>query len=190
MGPRILEIFDTYNVNWSPWLTTGLKDSGNHQCLLAWKETILLIGGSLNKRGVQSFRLSSQTWTELDVSSAPMDVYFSGCAVLPDQTILVAGGSSAFPQSAALYNVNENTWMSVGELNFPRSGSSLVMLGSRIFAIGGSLRYRTSVEEFKSEYNRWGPVDQGLIWPRSHHSAIAVPAYMFTHLDSGCKGIN
>jgi len=88
MDPRLRtyalnpEVFDPINDNWSEW-PLPLKPSGSYQCCLTWEDTFLLIGGENNKRGVQSFNHSTQTWTELDASSGPMDVWYSGCAVLP-----------------------------------------------------------------------------------------------------------
>jgi len=182
------EVFDPVNKNWSKW-PLPLKPSGSYQCSLTWKDTFLLIGGRSNIRGVQSFNHSTQTWTELDASSAPMDVYNSGCEVLPNQNILVLGsGRAQFSFSSALYNVEENKWTSLGGTNYKRDGTSLVKLGNRVFAIGGL--GTDVVEEFIPADNSWIPVDAKPIVPRAYHSTISVPAHLFAHMEGGCVGIH
>jgi len=186
--PQNPEIFDPVNKNWSKW-PLPLKPSGSYQCSLTWKDTFLLIGGNSNKRGVQSFNHSTQIWTELDASSASMDVYVSGCEVLPNQNILVLGSNTAqFINSSALYNVEENKWTSLGDSNYNRDGTSLVKLGNRVFAIGGS--GTDVVEEFIPADNSWIPVDAKPIVPRAYHSTISVPAHLFAHMEGGCVGIH
>ena len=183
------EVFDPINKSWSQW-PVPLKTSGTYayQCSLTWKDTFLLIGGETNERGVQSFNHSTQTWIELDASSAPMDVWVSGCVVLQNQNVLILGSEiDAFSNSSALYNVEENNWTSLGNTNYNRVGTSLVRLGNRVFAIGGL--GTDVVEEFDSDDNTWVPVDAKPIFPRYLHSTISVPAHLFAHMEGGCVGI-
>ena len=113
-----------------------------------------MLGGDLNRRGVQRFSLSSQTWEVLDSSNVPMDIYFSGCIVLPSEDILVVGSENdPYRSSASLYNVNSNTWTKLNDTNHPRDGTSLLKLENRVFAVEGWSTY--TVEEFHSDNNTW-----------------------------------
>jgi hypothetical protein len=181
------EVFDPIDKSWSQW-PLPLKISGNEQCSLTWKDSFLLIGGQNNRRGVQSFNHSTQIWTQLDDSSAPLDVWGSGCAVLSNQNVLVLGSANGtFYNSTALYNVEENKWTSLENTNNIRFATSLVSLSNRVFAIGG---LTDVVEEFNSEDNTWIPVDAKPMISRYFHSTISVPAHLFAHMEGGCVGIH
>ena len=139
-------------------------------------------------RGVQSFNHSTQTWSELDASSAPMDIWHSGCAVLPDQNVIVLGSIfDSYSNSSALYNVRDNKWTSFGESNYSRFGTTVVRLGDRVFAIGGL--DADVVEEFIPASKSWVPLETKLIIPRLYHSTLAVPDHLFAHLEGGCVGV-
>ena len=70
------EVFDPILNSWSSW-PTPLNKTGYGSSLVEWKDTFILFGGSSNKRGIQVFNHSSNTWQVLDSSSVPMDLYFS-----------------------------------------------------------------------------------------------------------------
>jgi hypothetical protein len=147
------EVFNPSTSDWLTWPAPPNK-SGNGPCLLAWKDSILLLGGELNRRGVQQFNLSTKTWKILDSSNLSMAIYFSGCVVLPTEDILIVGSEiDPYRSSAALYNVSSNTWTQLDETNHPRDGTSLVTLGSRVFVVDGWSSY--TVEEFDFVDNTW-----------------------------------
>jgi hypothetical protein len=186
------EVFDPVNNLWSQWPSFS-TDYGNPQCLVTWHDTFVLLGGARpgDRKRTQRFNHTTQLWTEVD-RSAPMDIFMSGCEVLPNQNILIVGSTSPDMHSAALYNVEENKWMSVGDTQYPRLGTSLVKLGSRVFAIYGTGigRHTDTIEEFIYAQKAWIPIEAKLIIPRVvYHSTLAVPAYMFAHMDGGCEGI-
>ncbi len=185
------EVFDPVNNLWSQWPSFS-TDYGYPQCLLTWHDTFILLGGERAgyRKRIQRFNHTTQLWTEVDGSSAPIDIFMSGCEVLPNQNIIIVGSSPPDRQSAALYNVEENKWVSVGDTQYPRQGTSLVKLGSRVFAISGVESGRDTTEEFIFPDKAWTPSNVKLIIPRLRfHSTLAVPAYMFAHMDGGCEGI-
>jgi hypothetical protein len=131
------EVFDPVANSWSSW-PAPLNKTGDGACLVAWKDTFYLIGGYTDKRRVQSFNQSSNTWQILDSSSVPMDIVYSGCILLPTDEILVVGSEgSPFKSSVALYNIHSNIWKTLPATSSPRDATALVTLGKRVFAIDG-----------------------------------------------------
>ena len=147
------EVFIPGTSSWLTW-PAPQNSSGNGPCLVSWKDSLLLFGGDFNRRGVQQFNLTRQAWEVLDSSNVPMDIFLSSCIVLPTEDILVVGSETdPFRSSAALYHVNSNTWTKLDDTNHPRDGTSLVTLGSRVFAVEGWSTY--TVEEFNYKDNTW-----------------------------------
>ena len=72
--------------------------------------------------------------------------------------------------------------------NFSKHSSSLVVLGSRVFAVGGNFNLEV-VEEFHLSSETWTVVDTPPVVPRIYHSMISVPAELFSHLPGGCEGV-
>ena len=63
------EVYDLRNNSWSVW-PASTKLIGRTPCLIAWKDTILVIGGWIaygvsRREGIQSFNTSSNLWTVL-----------------------------------------------------------------------------------------------------------------------------
>ena len=128
------------------------------------------------------------TWSLLNSSSAPMDIFYSGCVVLPTDDILIVGSENEDQSSAARFNIESGTWTSLGSTTNPRNGTSLVTLGKQVFAIDGHAG--NVVEEFDYDTNSWTSVSHNLMtWRNGHQTAIAVPAEMFKHLPGGCTGV-
>ncbi len=181
------EVFYPGSDTWSTW-PTPKNTAGTGACLVAWKDTFFLIGGSSNQHGVQSFNHSSDTWQVLDSTNVPMDIYYSSCILLPSDNILVVGSeNSLYQSSAALYNIGLKTWTKLPDTSVNRHGTSLVMLGSRVFAMDSD--ERNVIEEFHYNNNTWSSVEAKLIVPRMHHGTIALPAELFQHLPGGCVGV-
>ena len=88
--------------------------------------------------------------------------------------------------SAALYNSRTNQWTQLEKTVPNRSGSRLVMLGQRIFAVGGDKS--DLVEEFFLTNNTWNSVEPKLQIVRGgYHTLLALPATLFA--DLGCRGV-
>ena len=179
------EIFDPMTSEWSSWPTSNVVH-GYYGCLLSWRDSLIFLGGYNARKVVEIFDVSSQTWKILD-SSAPIDIYKSACVVLPNDEILVAG-SSGDGRRSFIYNVTANKWRRGGDSIFSKKGSSLVVLGSRVFAVGGGY-YPEVVEEFDLSSETWIVVDTPILFPRRFHSMISVPAELFSHLAGGCQGV-
>lgn len=136
----------------------------------------------------QAFNHSSMAWNSLNTNSAPMDIVFSGCVVLPTEDILIVGSEFEDQSSAALFNVESGTWTTLGSTTHPRNGTSLVTLGKRVFAIDGHAG--NIVEEFNYNTNSWSSVPISLMtWRNGHQAALAVPAEKFMNLSGGCTGV-
>ena len=181
------EVFDPATKIWSSWPAPS-NPSGWCPCLLAWQDLFILIGGDSNVRGVQTFNHSSNEWNVLDSSSAPMDVFCSGCVVLPNDDVLVVGSENNDVSSAAIFNVRSNAWRQLSDTSIERGGTSLVTLGSRVFAIDG--HGGNVVEEFNYETQTWSPVDAKLtVFRKGHQGVVSLPADMFQHREGGCTGV-
>ena len=106
-GPTHPEVFDPTTNEWSLWPKPNASN-GDYSCLLSWQDSLILLGGSHTPRNVEMFQVSSQEWKSLD-SNAPIEIYASGCAVLPNQEILILGSVYGVDKhNAYIYNVQGN----------------------------------------------------------------------------------
>ncbi len=157
--------------------------------MVGWRDSIILFGGHTNKRGVQTFNITSQTWKVQKSSNVPMDIAWTSCLLVEQDLVLTVGAdSSGFYYSAAKYNARADTWKKLADSGVNHRGTRLVKLGGRVFAIDG--RSVDIVEEFKMVDNTWTNIETKLINSyNGHHSALALPSWLFAHLPGGCKGV-
>ncbi len=182
------QVFDPSSKAWSSWPSPPNK-SGTAPWMVGWKDCIILLGGDSNLKGVQIFNVTEQTWTVMDSSLVPMDIWWSSSLTLSNGNVLIVGShKTSFYNSTAFYKPDDNTWVKLEETTFNRDATRLVQLGSRIFAIDGY--FTNLVEEFLLGTNTWKPVDVELLIKRTgHHSLLALPARLFSHLPGGCQGV-
>ncbi len=78
------------------------------------------------------------------------------CTLLPTNHVLVVGSFQG-PHSAALFDIKNNSWEKLEDLEYNREGATLVNLSGRIFIIGGY--YYTINEEFhyanRSQFHKY-----------------------------------
>ncbi len=179
------EVLDPVSKSWSSW-PAPLNKTGEGPCLVAWKDTFILLGGSSNRRGVQSFNHSSNTWQILDSKAVPMDIYFSSCILLPSEEILVVGSEDdPFKSSVSLYHIQSNTWRALPNTTYPKNGAGLVTLGKRVFAIDG--HYANIVEEFLYADATWRWMKAKLSsYRHGHLGVISLPAELFEKRPDEC----
>ena len=183
------QVLNLISNTWSPWQMPP-KNFGPYHSMVGWKDSIILMGGENNYRGVQIFNVTGKTWTVQNSSNAPMDMSGSSSLLIDEDEILIAG-SNAAPGSgslAAKYNPATNTWVMLEDSEENHSGSQLVKLGSRVFSINGN--DRKDVEEFLRKNNSWTAIEKKVEhWYTGYHSAVALPSSLFAHLPQGCEGI-
>ena len=179
-------VFDPTTDTWSNWQYPPISP-GFAPWMVTWNDMTLLLGGSTNLRGVQSFNHVTHQWQILDSSQTPFQMYWSSCLNVQNDEILIVGSAmSPDYYSAALYNARTNQWTQLEKTVPNRSGSRLVMLGQRIFAVGGDKS--DLVEEFFLTNNTWNSVEPKLQIVRGgYHTFLALPATLFA--DLGCRGV-
>ena len=182
------QVLDSSSKTWSSWPSPP-KKSGLYPWMVGWKDCIILLGGIMNLKGVQIFNITEQTWTVMDSSQVPMEIYWSSSLTLSNGNIFIAGSQAPdYQHSAAFYNPADNAWIELEKTAISKWGTRLVQLGSRIFSIDGFPN--DFVEEFDLENVTWIPVDFKLLdLQDGHHSVLALPARLFSHLPGGCQGI-
>ena len=182
------EVFDPVTNVWSSWPQPSVRYYYNN-CIVPWKDSLYLLGAGDSKKVVQKYNVSTGSWTLME-SSSPFETYSSGCAVLPNGEIFVVGSFWPFSQRlSAIYNAERDEWRSVLHSTFRRDDTAAVVLGERIFAIGGSSS-ASSIEEYNVTADAWSVLNIRTIVPRKFHSVISVPAKLFDHLPGGCEGIH
>ena len=82
----------------------------------------------------------------------------------------------------------EISWRSAGDSFYDRTSNALVVLGSRVFAVGGQGNDEI-VEEFIISSETWTTLEKKVLVGRQDHSMIPVPANHFAHLPGGCEGV-
>jgi len=137
-------VFDPETVNWTS-LRGPPVDPGEGGCAVTWKDTFLLFGGRSNPRSVQKFDHVTQQWEKLD-TSAPIDIIYSGCTVLDENSVLITGSESfLFRKSSTIFEIVSNKWMLTDITVHERLGTSLIAIGDRILATGGGNPYKPGV---------------------------------------------
>ena len=188
------EVLDTQSNEWSS-LPSPQISHDPMSCLLSWRDSLILIGSVVRAGGgeyqyaVEMFDVASQSWRFLD-TSAPLIVHGSGCAVLPNGEIIILGScNDPYRNASFIYNVEKNEWRQVGDSSYDRCRTSLVVLGARVFAVGG-FKNPSAVEEFNAASKSWTLTNSSPIVPRNSHSMVAVPPHLFADLPGGCSGLD
>jgi hypothetical protein len=182
------QVFNTSSKIWSSWPSPS-KKSGEDPWMVGWKDSIILLGGTSNPRGVQIFNITERTWTVMDSSKVPMDIDWSSSLMLSNGHVFVVGSESEISYySAAIYNPKDNSWRELEKTATNHCGARLIQLGKRVFAING--KYSDLVEEFEFETSTWKPLELKLKISRNgRHSLLALPAKLFSHLQGECHGV-
>ena len=174
------EIYNYATNTWSDWGTAPVQP-GDQNCMVQWRDSFILLGGSGNPRGVQLYNITTNIWYSLNIMP-PVTRVAHSCAPIPGQPdqFLVVGGLSE-PQNVAIYDANIDTWTSAAKTNVPRRWAEMVVLGSRVFVIGGhdGAKVQDSVEEYLVSKNVWEVKSAKLFGPRHIFGALAVPADLF-----------
>ena len=149
-----------------------------------------MFGGYSNRRGAQQFNHTSNSWVNLNPALVPNEMVYSGCVLLPNgQDVLIVGSEDdPFHSAASIYNIQSNTFTDLLGTSMDRAGTSLVQLGSRIFAIDG--HGQNKVEEFNYESYTWTSGFAALgEWRFGHQAVVALPKSIFENFVSGCPSI-
>jgi hypothetical protein len=182
------QVFDSSSKTWSSWPSPP-KKSGTAPSMVGLNDCIILLGGTSNLRGIQIFNITKQTWTVMNSSQVPMDIFWSSSLTLSSGNVLIVGSEkSGSENSTTFYNPKDNSWIELEKTATNHRGTRLVQLGSKIFAIDGYLT--DVVEEFIFETYTWKPVNvELLVKCNGLHSVLALPANLFSHLQGGCQGV-
>jgi hypothetical protein len=117
-----------------------------------------------------------------------MPLCYSGCSVLPNMNVLLAGSSAGSYKMFSVYNVTSNTWPLTTNATVNVFFSSLLLLGKRVMTIP-HLSYST-VTEYNYLNNSATNVGSLLNLARPYFAgAISVPAVWFAYLPNDCIGV-
>ena len=182
------QVLDLINNTWSTWSLPPNKFGPAHW-MVGWKESIILFGGGSNPNGVQTYNTKTNTWTVQNSTNVPIEMQWSSTLLISRDEILVGGsGRPCCYHLAAKYYPQTGSWQKLQDSQISHSGTRLVKLGSRIFAVSG--RYSDTVEEFFATNNTWSLIGVKPINAiGGYHSVVALPAALFAHLPGGCQGI-
>jgi hypothetical protein len=156
--------------------------------LIALDGYFLRFGGDSGYRDIYKYNVSSDSWNFIG-SNAPMDIYFTGCTLLPDGNVLLVGSMTAANwNSYVVYNVSGNSWGPTIIGQNKRFSAVVVNLGSRVLTVyGGQVNV---VEEFHWSNKTIEAKGSALLNSREFPpGAIAVPAKLFAHMPLGCLGV-
>ena len=183
------EVIDPITENRNSWATKATAT--RFSCYASWKNYIFKFGGlGPDFRDVKRYDPATNSWSNED-TTAPYSIYYSGCATLPNDNILIVGSGLWGDDYRAYteYNVSSNTWSSIVYGKIDQSSSVVVILGSRVFTIPSSgplgliEEYIYSNRTINTSASRF-PVSRNY-----YSSSTAVPAKWFSHLPGGCSGI-
>jgi len=162
---------------------------------LTW-DTFLVTGGYHNRNHVVLYNITDGTRRRLK-NDLNYGRWGHGCTLVQNETytgVMVAGGyryddHTYIRNSTELLDVTKlegGTWVKAGRLNIPRSELSIVVLGDKILAMGGSDGVQltnnghsiSSVEQYNLSTFSWS-YTKPLLQARGWHAVTTVPATMF-----------
>lgn len=174
----------------------ALKEETISACAvkLTW-DTYLVTGGYHTRTHVVLYNITDGTGRRLkDLNDGR---WGHGCTLVQNETytgVMVAGGyryddHTYIRNSTELLDVTKlegGTWVKAGRLNIPRSELSIVVLGDKILAMGGSDGVQltnnghsiSSVEQYNLSTFSWS-YTKPLLQARGWHAVTTVPATMF-----------
>ena len=182
------EVYDPEANVWSEW-PSPLNHMLDGPCIVTWNDSFIVFGGYGGRRQVQRYNHTTNTWDILITDTAPTEMVYPGCVLLPNEKdILIVGSEDVpFKSAASIYNIQSNTFKRLTDMNEDRGGTYLARLGSRILAFGGD--YTNTVSEFLYNNKTWvtSPITLQR-WPVSHLSVLSLPTKMFGEIVGGCVG--
>ena len=190
--PDLGQLYDPVSNIWSTW-PLPLIQAGSSPCMLIWRDSVLLLGGSLNLKGVQMFNFTTQNWSVYPNTNELIGMVRSSCLVLEDDAILIVGTDISPNNFSALYNPITNSWSSISWPSWSSSsfllgnsyGTRLTKLGNRTFAIASKV-----VSEFFLSNQTWLQMEINLInYAGGHQSVLDLSAEIFDFLPDGCEGV-
>ena len=184
------EVYDPESDVWSSW-DSPTTPIGFAPCVVQWNDSFIIMGGSAIPVSVQMYSFTTKAWTNL-ASMEKAHVNF-GCIMLPgntDQILVMCFIEGTDANSRAdIYDLGTDTWQNVQGASAGRSGTRLVTLGSRIFAIGGNSLVGNMVEEFNPDSKSWSQISFRLTGTRLGPAVISIPATLFNYFFQGCTGV-
>jgi hypothetical protein len=110
------------------------------------------------------------------------------------KVLIVSTMPGADETRADIYDTASNTWSQTGSTLYPRAGSSLVTLGTRVFVMGGNwspspITLSTTVEEYNVQLGTWSLAKSSMISGRKNFDVMPLPAALFPNLPQGCVGV-
>ena len=180
------EVFDPATLIWTPsWPASPNVNSVG--CMVQWEDSFIRFGGQINSREIMRYNITLKTWTSLDSSSMPMDVYRSGCATLPNKKIFILGNVPNY-HKYTVYDVVTNSWPIFSQQPIQQYDTSVLVLSNRVFALSGG--YQSIIQEYNFLSDTFTNSSFELITQRGYYgSVLAVPAKIFSFLLGGCIGI-
>ena len=179
------EVFDPLTKTWS--FIHAPPKSVSCACFVSWNDVILSFGGFYSKQGAFKFDPETNLWTNLNLALPPMLICNSGCVVLPNNNILIAG-SRELNYNYGVYNVTSNTWISAEISPSILVNSIPIVMGKRVFIMPS--QYEPKVMEYVVSNQTFVPAAANFVIDRiDFYAAISVPAIWFSNWQGGCIGV-
>ena len=192
------EIYDPITNIWHHWAPPPVSH-GDHSCMVTWRDTFIVLGGFGHPRGVDLYNITSNTWKSLN-TMPPIPRAGHACSPMPNNPdkFMIVGGKSD-KHHVAIYDARTDYWSTAAKTNTARFYARLVLLGKRIFVIGGgndAENYDTdTVEEYLLDKDVWETKNIRISNRRSVFASLAVPASFFNDenlyspFEDGCRGV-
>ena len=184
--PTNSSIFDPASNSWTTWPVVPLFSI--YSCTVVHGNSIIRFGGydwSQNRK-IFKYGTLNNSWTELN-STAPLEIYSSGCGVLPNGNILILGsGNPAYSNAYAVYNVPSDTWVFYSPSTSPIStrNSPVFSIDQRAYIVSGN-----NVYEFNYLKNTFKMISLTTLDSKSGHVGLLnVPSGIIDSLQKPCKG--
>lgn len=179
-GGDYLSSAEIYNPVAGTWAATGglTTSRANQTATLLQNGTVLVAGGlgagndmSVSLASAEIYNPATGTWTPTGSLTTPR--YGHTATLLPNGTVLVAGGNLGAAFSAEIYDPATGTWTPTGNLTTPREGHTATLLPNGTVLVAGGLGGTggtTSAELYDPATGTWTPT-ASMATGRSSHTA-------------------
>ncbi|XP_046843060.1 kelch-like protein 2 [Xenia sp. Carnegie-2017] len=169
-----MEKFNIFDLSWE---NVGKGVDIKESAICADQDSIFIVGGREQATSVKSFNTLSLTWTQLP--DMPEGRRLAGAVAIGDRLYVVGGFIGNQPLATCLrFSARSKKWKFIVKMNKTRFGLSTLVIGNKIFAIGGRNHSSSfkNIETFDLDNDKeeWMMFEHDMMKTRNEFGAVFI----------------